>query len=106
MESWEGNPIAKLLYMPGQPPRTYVPSNKIVDALEVVEVCYTISGYNYSADDPNNGYYWTESGGCDVNFIGSNDGGGIGVIGGAATGGGGGTGNGAPAPVIPIPKPT
>lgn len=105
VESWQGDPIAKLLYSPGQPPRTYVPTDKTVDELEVIETCYTISGYNYSADDPDDGYSWTESGGCDASFLYlPDDGGGAGGIGGGATGGGGGgNGNASATPIIPAP---
>lgn len=33
-----------------------------------ITVCYEISGYNYSVNDPNNGYHWTEPVGCETYF--------------------------------------
>ncbi len=33
-----------------------------------ITVCYEISGYNYSVNDPNNGYYWSEPAGCETFF--------------------------------------
>lgn len=34
-----------------------------------IQICYEMSGYNYSVDEPENGYYWTESCGCDTYFF-------------------------------------
>ncbi len=37
--------------------------------LDEVSTCYTISGYNYSVNDPNDVYSWTESAGCSTEFL-------------------------------------
>jgi hypothetical protein len=46
------------------------------DPLYMVSICTTIYGYNYSADDPDNGYAYTEDGGCTYISISDNEGGG------------------------------
>lgn len=33
-----------------------------------ITICYEISGYNYSVNDPTNGYYWSEPAGCEIYF--------------------------------------
>ena len=90
IEDWQGHPVSKLLYGADGTIKKYVEMTKEVAALEVIETCYTISGYNYSADDPDNGYYWTESAGCSGSFIESDDGG-VGAGAGASGSGGGGS---------------
>jgi hypothetical protein len=59
----------------------------------IVETCSTIYGYNYSEDDPEDTYEWSESGGCTYIIIGSSDlggGGGSSASGVGAVGGGSG----------------
>jgi hypothetical protein len=64
------------------------------DLVSVTATCTIIYGYNYSADDPDNGYAYTEDGGCTYSII-SDDDDGIGGYGGggglasAGTSGGG-----------------
>lgn len=62
----------------------------------IIVTYYEISGYNYSPDDPSGGYYWTESAGCDYQYISDGGSGGDGLSGGdygsIANGGGGGGG--------------
>ena len=91
VEDWNGNGISKLLYSGGQI-RRYVPSTKQVDLMDIIETCYTISGYNYSEDDPDDGYSWSEDGGCSVSYIDEGSGGGGGGSSGSTGGGGEGGG--------------
>jgi len=65
--------------------------------MTIVTICYQSSGYNYAANDPENGYYWTRDLGCqsyfieDINDSGSDHtatGGDYGSIGGGGTAGG------------------
>jgi len=69
----------------------------------MMTVCSEIDGYNYSPDDPDDGYSWSESGGCDTYFI--DDGGGGGGYGGISGGDVGSAGGGG-APSNPAPKMT
>jgi hypothetical protein len=58
----------------------------------VIATCYEISGYNYSPDDPEGGYSWSEPAGCDYQYIPETIGGGDGLSGadyGSIAGGGG-----------------
>jgi len=87
VEDWYGHPLKKLLFTPDGKVKRFIPTNKQPDDLEVIETCYTLSGYNYSADDPEDGYYWTETVGCSVDEI---DADGSGGGGGAGSPGGGG----------------
>jgi hypothetical protein len=93
IEGWLGNPVEKLLYTFDGKIKRYVPNNKQIDLLAVIETCYTISGYNYSPELDET-EFWTEPGGCSTEFIddGSDDsgGGGAGGAGGGPSGGGGG----------------
>ena len=41
----------------------------------LIRVCYTASGYNYNASDPDNGYYWQQDLGCSETFVPDNGGG-------------------------------
>jgi len=93
VEDWNGNSIEKLLYEDNGDVKSYVPSTKQVDVMDIEYTCYSISGYNYSEDDPDDGYSWSEDGGCDVSYIGGGGGGGGGV-GGSSSGGGGAEGGG------------
>ena len=68
---------------------------KVQTDLLAVTTCTVIEGYNYAADDPDNGEAWTETTGCSTTFI--DDGGGYGGMTGSTLGGGGGGGGGAPA---------
>lgn len=39
-----------------------------------ITICYEISGYNYSVNDPGNGYYWSESLGCETYYANTDSG--------------------------------
>jgi uncharacterized membrane protein YgcG len=93
IEDWLGHPLQKLLYTPDGHINQYVPTNKQPAVAEVMETCYEITGYNYSPDDPDDIYYWSEPGGCSIDYIDDGSGGGGG--GGGAGGGGGPSGGGA-----------
>jgi hypothetical protein len=65
------------------------------DLVEVISNCYTIYGYNYSVDDPDNGYAYVEDAGCTYSIISDDEVGGVapggsGLAGAAGGGGGGG----------------
>ena len=100
MEDWNGNEMAKLLYSKGQI-KKYSSSAKQVDMLNVIETCYEISGYNYSEDDPDDGYSWTESGGCEYSFL-PEGGGGGGTGSSTSVGGGGGSSGTAGGGLLPL----
>ncbi len=38
-------------------------------ATAILETCYSATGYNYSVDDPDNGYYYTIDLGCDYSYV-------------------------------------
>jgi hypothetical protein len=92
VEDWLGHPIEKLLYTPDGHIKRYTPTTKQPDALEVIETCYEITGYNYSPDLPDEPYYWSEPAGCSTNYI--DDGSGNGDIGANGSSGGGAAGAG------------
>jgi len=88
VEDWQGNTLGKYLYSEDGQVRTFKMSKKEPES--VIANCYTISGYNYSADDPDGGYYWSEDAGCDYYYIADAGGtGGSAGIGGSAGGGSG-----------------
>jgi hypothetical protein len=91
IEDWQGKTLGKYLYSKNAQIRAFKMSTKETES--VIATCYTISGYNYSPDDPDGGYYWSEDSGCDYEYI--SDAGGLGGsagIGGSAGGGGGSVG--------------
>jgi hypothetical protein len=96
IEDWQGNTIGKYLYSNDGQVRTFKMSTKESESL--ISTCYTISGYNYSPDDPDGGYYWSEDAGCDYEYI--SDAGGLGGTAGIGGSAGGGAGS-----VGPIAKP-
>jgi hypothetical protein len=81
VEDWAGNAITKYKIGPGKKilkwkgdPSSSLTSTVKTDPLQtnsiiIIQTCYEITGYNYSADDPGNVYYWSEPAGCTVNFI-------------------------------------
>lgn len=109
VEDWWGNPINKYQYLPTGTIRKYDVSKHQEQSgpselsraarasSQIIEVCYEIYGYNYSVDDPENGYYWSEFAGCSIYFVDQEvqsyftDGGGgdYGRMGGGGGGGGG-----------------
>lgn len=103
VEDWSGNILNRFSYAPNGSVKRYNPMPAVrqiaASSAKFIEICYEMSGYNYSANDPDNGYYWTESLGCSVYYF--NDGsvsttdvvgGDYGSLGGGS-GGGGGVGN-------------
>jgi hypothetical protein len=93
IEDWLGHPIQKLLYTPDGRIMRYVYTNKQPEVTEIIETCYEITGYNYSPDDPDDVYYWSEPSGCSVDYVddGSDGGGGGSGGGGGPSGGGAGS---------------
>jgi hypothetical protein len=89
VEDWLGHPVEKLLYTRDGLTNRYVPATKQADVLEVIETCYEITGYNYSPDDPDEIYYWSEPAGCSANYIDDGTGDVIGGINGSSGGGAG-----------------
>ncbi|HLY68737.1 MAG TPA: hypothetical protein VKR53_03340 [Puia sp.] len=92
VSQWDGN-------LPPLTPASAIGTDAVhdPDLTVIVSTCTTIYGYNYSADDPENGYAYTEDGGCVYNIISSDDGAGTGYGGGsglasAGTAGGGSSG--------------
>jgi len=90
IEDWQGHPVSKLLYGADGTIKKYAEMTKEVTGLEVLETCYSVSGYNYSPDDPDDGYSWTESAGCSVSYFEADDAEGGGSIGTSGLSGGGG----------------
>jgi hypothetical protein len=86
-EDWWGNPIQKLLYTPDGKIKRYTPITKQPAMVEIIQTCYSIEGYNYSAELGET-EYWSESAGCSVEFIEDDSDGGGGS--GSSVGGGGG----------------
>jgi hypothetical protein len=83
LEDWQGNSIGKYLFASDGSVRSYVPITKAATGIISTETCYTISGYNYSPDDPEDGYSWTEDAGCEANYMSIDVGGGSGGIAGS-----------------------
>jgi hypothetical protein len=80
IEDWQGNSLGKYLFASDGSVKTYVPITKAVTGIVSTETCYTISGYNYSPDDPEDSYSWTEDAGCEANYMSIDVGGGSGGI--------------------------
>jgi hypothetical protein len=80
VEDWQGNSIAKHYFDPGGRILTWNGNDSSLHEstvrtesetqtnLGLVETCYSINGYNYSVDDPENGYSWSESAGCSYEY--------------------------------------
>jgi hypothetical protein len=54
-EDWSGNTLAKPCHVNNRPAHT------AVDIVEQTQVCNTVYGYNFSADDPDDTYEWSET---------------------------------------------
>jgi len=82
VEDWAGNPIQQYKYNPdgtifaSGPSQTQAAksigltptsSNPIVPDI-VMTTCYEIDGYNYSPDDPDDGFAWSEPAGCTSSY--------------------------------------
>jgi hypothetical protein len=110
-EDWSGKSINKYKYGQDGSILVYTPgaqdlnstiviassSNRTAPDMISMTICSEIDGYNSSPDDPDNGYSWTESGGCSSYFVADGGGSGGGLSGGdvGGAGGGGGSSNGA-----------
>ena len=124
IDSWSGSPISKFKFRGNgqtfefrgtidtvENSQVSINSNQnksVAPNLAILETCYQIVGYNYSADDPSEIYPWVEPAGCEYSYI--NVGGAIDLGGGltsgsltSAVGGGGGSGGIKPAAVLVIP---
>jgi hypothetical protein len=78
VEDWGGNLLKQYKYEPNgtifesDPPRGQTGKSSSVEMASSLPVtptiamttCYEITGYNYSPDDPDNGYSWSEPAGC------------------------------------------
>lgn len=111
VEDWAGNSLAKYLYEGGAI-RKYVPGSTTAAAPAVavppaaasvapsnvitIEVCYQITGYNYSAESPDVEYAWEESPVCRPSMVPVDDDP-VPVDYGDVAGGGGATGSGSTA---------
>ncbi|HMH34084.1 MAG TPA: hypothetical protein VK543_13695, partial [Puia sp.] len=81
VEDWEGNAITKykfdknnkILQWTGsaQSGNQGIVHGESVDRgnMLITETCYTITGYNYSADNPNLTYPWSEPAGCAYSYV-------------------------------------
>lgn len=81
VEDWLGHPLNKFKYLPNGKIEQYstdqnretASSLKKVESTTIanrsIQICYVISGYNYSIDNPSGGYYWSEYAGCSSYFI-------------------------------------
>lgn len=110
-EDWQGNSVTKPWNLGPQSNTRLAGAvqaldTKEVDYMESISVCTTIEGYNYAADDPDNGEYWSETSCSTYGFEVDGDGGfGSASVGGIYGGGGGG----APSSTtikVPPPPPT
>jgi hypothetical protein len=95
-ENWQGASVTRPWQLGDQKQLTTVDAVG-EDLATVITVCTTINGYNYAADDPEDGYAWTETS-CDSYILEGSDVGGGGLGAGDAggvhgSGGGGGAGS-------------
>jgi hypothetical protein len=78
VESWTGKRLHQYQYNadgtvlqmaglvnPSSQPSHVQPSSSITS----VTTCIDITGYNYEEDDPDDGVYWEESGGCSTQYV-------------------------------------
>jgi hypothetical protein len=83
VEDWAGNRIHQYKYNPdgtilsaateqGQLDKRKSVGPSSINQIQptyAATTCYEISGYNYSPDDPDNGYAWTEPAGCITDYF-------------------------------------
>jgi hypothetical protein len=64
-EDWQGNSLSNPFHLGSQPKlgnnSPLADDSKQVEALQNIQVCNEIDGYNYSPDDPSAGYSWSEN---------------------------------------------
>lgn len=79
-ESWNGQPLHKyklsgsLALTEKQPSDQsgtsgHVATESTKETDEIISTCTTIYGYNYSSDDPDDTYSWSEPAGCDYEYL-------------------------------------
>ena len=68
IEDWLGHPIQKLLYIPNEKVKHFIPTSNQTTKAEVTETCYSITGYNYSPELDET-VTWSEPAGCSVDYI-------------------------------------
>ena len=79
VEDWAGNALAKYLYEGGQVLKYVPPAASSLPALTssslrpsnvvTIEVCYQITGYNYSTASPDGGFAWAETPVCRPSMV-------------------------------------
>ncbi|MEO6547895.1 MAG: hypothetical protein ABIN94_07835 [Ferruginibacter sp.] len=76
VETWAGDYVNRFKYESNGKIQRYLGSvssarTPVLAATEmtILTFCYQSSGYNYAANDPNNGTYWTQNLGCQQYFI-------------------------------------
>jgi hypothetical protein len=77
VEDWWDNPMDRLLYgkdgsvrrytaaAQSKAPNSAISVDRVVELSSIMAECYSMTGYNYSADDPDGGVAWSEDLGCD-----------------------------------------
>jgi hypothetical protein len=79
-ETWQGKPLKKykmvgdLMLTEKYPsPKSsisgFITTSSAKQTEGLIATCSTIYGFNYSADDPNDAYSWSEPGGCDYEYL-------------------------------------
>lgn len=112
VENWAGKDFGKYLYEGGKvyqsiPGKVASPVQSPVQGSNVVtiEVCYQITGYNYSTASPSEGYAWAEAPVCRPSMVPVDDDP-VGIDYGVAAGSGGGTGSSASNAAPQVAPPT
>lgn len=82
VEDWQGNSIYSPIHQSAdkiQVTKTGTPSSasKQVEFIQSIQVCNEIDGYNYSQDDPDGGYYWSETTCTNYGYSSGGNGGGL-----------------------------
>ena len=79
-ETWDGKPLNKYKFSQGIAMTESSPSQTTGSEISttttsqkettgIISQCTTIYGYNYSADDPDDDYSWSEPGGCTYEYL-------------------------------------
>jgi len=68
IEDWLGHPIQKLLYIPNEKVKRFIPTSNQPTMAEVTETCYSITGYNYSPELDET-VTWSEPAGCSIDYV-------------------------------------
>lgn len=70
-------------------PKSITTTSSPIPATVGITTCYEIDGYNYTSDDPDEVYTWSEPAGCTYQYLSETGSGGSGLSGGDYGGGGG-----------------